>query len=440
MTRITKTGGKVVPQPGTSGRTRSARKQKVQPAAPRGRAQPVETRAVEPQPAAKKTSGREYAEPSTQPTKAQLLPASNVLSLRCSATRTEGDPGADAPAPAAVASTDTAAVPTVSTGPTLKSIRSALVSAEEQLRKQGYRMSSNGPISGPYDAFFNVKNIAKRGQTWLDLYDQIELSQTQLDASEQRPVSLSPLNITLFRGHLFPDAYFMRSTLYWNEHRGGHFMRAPFKMTKLSRQMPYITLPRGTGSGTDSGLSTEGGSRAVFDIVKELLGSEGHITAYRGCSKSERALQLLIKDLIEGAQDEPISKEERRRLREIKTKHSDGLADALEGFEFNRRRPTRGEAASELADFLGEVNDATFVGFNREKAMEFTNLGDDTEEVHTDTVLTYRIPVAEMEQHVDRGTLYFGTEFDAVEAGFGEVPDHPEDQATKLLLYRHLVP
>ena len=56
-----------------------------------------------------------------------------------------------------------------------------------------------------------------------------------------------------------------------------------------------------------------------------------------------------------------------------------------------------------------------------------------------DVIVTYRLPLHELEAHVVAGTLFLGTEFDAIEAGFGDHRHDPANQATKFLLYRSLV-
>jgi hypothetical protein len=57
----------------------------------------------------------------------------------------------------------------------------------------------------------------------------------------------------------------------------------------------------------------------------------------------------------------------------------------------------------------------------------------------SEVIVTYRLSLDALEQHVERGTLYLGVEFDALEAGFGEHASDPSDQSTKLLLFRSLV-
>ena len=312
------------------------------------------------------------------------------------------------------------------------------MAAEAKLRSDAPQaVEADRPLTGPWDAFFGVQNLTQDGQTWRDLFNSVHLSHQQLAASRQHPTTLAPLNISLYRGRLFPDAYFMRSTLYWNDYRG-QFQRVDFEMPKLSAQMPYITLFAPRRGEPDSQLSKQGGVRELFELLKRHADPEGFITAYRGCSTTEYKLQLFVQELLGQPKHAPLTVAQRQRLAAIMRESSADFPEAADGIEAATPQSTAGSVATGIAQFLGSANRATFVGLSHAKALDFTNSEDLA--LGKSRVLRYRLPIAQMARHVRRGTLYLGTEFDALEAGFGDIRDQPEDQATKLFLYRSLVP
>lgn len=316
---------------------------------------------------------------------------------------------------------------------TLSALREALRAAEAELHHLRVPKNYKGVLNGAWDAFFGVQNIAKRGQTWEHLFDEVKLSQPELDSSWIRPVTLSPLNVALFRGHLFPDAFFMRSTMYFNAYRG-QFQRERFRMASLAARLPYITL----GLGQPPQVSKTGGATKLLELLVTNDAGDGYLTMYRGCSLMEQRLQLFIRDLLEGSAESPITREDRARLRRILQESSGSLADAMAGFRFERARPTRLQAAADLAEVLNGANDATFVGSTEEKAREFTDLGVTPPGTSADTIIRYRVPIEALRRWVEEGAVYVGVEFDAIEAGFGKSGEDSRDQSARFLLFRSI--
>lgn len=347
-----------------------------------------------------------------------------ALELRARA----GTPRTRAPAPSG-APIEVGSRPSYS----LSQIREALRAAEAELHHLRVAKSYKGVLNGAWDAFFGVQNIAKRGQTWEHVFDEIKLSQPELDASWSRPVTLSPLNVALFRGHLFPDAYFMRSTMYFNAYRG-QFQRERFRMPSLAAKLPYIFLT----PGLPPKVEKTGGTMKLLELLAAGDAQDGYLTMYRGCSMMERRLQLFIRDLLEGPGDAPFTREDRAGLRKILQESRGSLADAMAGFRFERARPSRAEAATDLAEVLNGANEATFVGWTAEKAREFTDLAVTHPEESADTIMRYKIPVEALRPLVERGAVFIGVEFDAIEAGFGKCGEESDDQAARFLLFRSI--
>lgn len=329
---------------------------------------------------------------------------------------------------AAQLSTNNVARVASSATPSLPDIRKALDTAARALEGTRVPREGSGPVDSAWAAFFDVSALEPDpAVTWADVFPRIELTPAQLDESARRPVTLAPLNIALYRGHLFPDAYFVRSTMYWNDYRERFDYVSP-DLPKLGGDMPYLRLG---ASGTVE-VHRSGGAEQLLAMLGEDLGGATHLTAYRGCSRTEVAVQGLIADLLQGAGGAPLSRAERARF-EALVRRDDELSSALPALEAGARRA---ETATSLARLLGARNEATFVSNSRAKAVDFL---DDPEESGADVVAEYRIPFAELAQHVRRGSVYVGVEFDALELGFGAKSSEDVDQRSKFLLYRALV-
>jgi hypothetical protein len=327
---------------------------------------------------------------------------------------------------------------------TAASVVRALEGAEAALARARPRTGLEDLLEHPLDAFFSVENLVQDGETWRDLAARITLTPEQVQQSERTPVTLSPMNVALYKGCLFPDAYFMRSTLYWNPMREQLAHVGSFDITKFTARMPFIDLSgtRAGGLALDDGsgarVHESGGTRELMAMLRARAGGAGTITAYRGCARSELEVQRFVRDLLTEPQDAPLSVQERARLAAIVARFGDDVTAAVD--DAVPRTGTRAEVAAAIADVLGGQNQATFVGFDAAKAEDFQDAEVDPRTgASSEVIVTYRLPLDALEEQVAKGTLYLGVEFDAVEAGFGEHPADPSDQSTKLLLYRSLV-
>jgi hypothetical protein len=326
---------------------------------------------------------------------------------------------------------------------TLAAIVRALEGAEATLTRLRPRTGLEDLLEHPLDAFFAVQNLVQDGETWRDLAARIELSPEQIRRSEHGPVTLAPLNVALYRGCLFPDAYFMRSTLYWNEVREQLAHVGSFDIRKFTQRMPFIDL-RGHGDGgvaladgSQARVHVDGGSRHLLTLLQERADATGHITAYRGCARSEVEIQRFVRELLQEPHATALLASEWAHFDAIGARFGDDVCAAVAASV--PRTGTRAEVAAAIADVLGGQNQATFVGFDAAKAEDFQDAEPDPRTGESSEVIVrYRLPVDELTAHVEAGTLYLGIEFDALEAGFGENVD-AADQATKLLLYRNLV-
>ena len=330
---------------------------------------------------------------------------------------------------------------------TLAAVEVALLAVEARLLADHPRSGLEDLLEHPLDAFFGVKDMVDAGETWRDLFGKVALTQAQLNRSETTPVTLSPMPVSLYQGCLFPDAYFMRSTLYLNEVRGNLAHVGTFDLEKFTHRMPWVDLrgshPSGTVlvDGEAPRLHVDGGSKQVLALLRDKADGASHITAYRGCARSEREVQQFIRDLLAGVLHEPMTSTERARIESVVTRYDDGVSVEVKNVlaSLNGSAP-RADVAAQLADMLGAQNQATFVGFDAAKAAEFQDRdADATTGEAPDVIVTYRLPLHELEAHVVAGTLFLGTEFDAIEAGFGDHRHDPANQATKFLLYRSLV-
>jgi hypothetical protein len=327
---------------------------------------------------------------------------------------------------------------------TAASVVRALEGAEAALSRARPRTGLEDLLEHPLDAFFAVENLVQEGETWRDLAARITLTPEQLQRSEHAPVTLAPMNVALYRGLLFPDAYFMRSTLYWNPMREQLAHVGTFDIAKFTARMPFIDL-RGAlagglalDDGTAARVHEHGGARQLMRMLRERAGGADVLTAYRGCARSEFEVQRFVRDLLREPQDAPPSPQERARLTALVARFADDVTAAVEAAV--PPAGTRAELAAAIADVLGGHNQATFVGFDAAKAQDFQDTEVDPRSGESsEVIVTYRLPLDALEQHVERGTLYLGVEFDALEAGFGEHASDPSDQSTKLLLFRSLV-
>lgn len=318
--------------------------------------------------------------------------------------------------------------------PSLEQIRAALGAADARFLAMHPKTGDEELFEHPWDAFFNVKNLTSTGESWRDLFAKIDLDQAALDKSLEHPVTLAPLNIALFQGKLFPDAYFVRNTLYFNEMRDCFQHVGSYDMSKMSSGMPYIELREDRRPE----LHAKGGTQQLLDMLTAQSQDGVHVVAYRGCSRAELDLQRLICDLLDGDPQASLRPEERARYEAILTDNDNTLTDALAYAEPLARDKPRAEVAEALASVLGGRNAATFVGFDPSKAKEFIDPNAVAPSGASDDVVArYEIPISVLTEHAERGTLYVGTEFSALEAGFGEARG-AGGQDTKIALYRAL--
>jgi hypothetical protein len=316
--------------------------------------------------------------------------------------------------------------------PTLAEVEQALLVAEQALAALP-RTGLEDLLEHPHDAFFNVENLTSDGEGWRDLFQKITLTSADLRRSAQVPVTLEPLNLSLFRGCVFPDAYFMRSTMYFNEYRG-MFMRAgDADVPAIAQRMPFIELQR-SADGMTAKVHTAGGARRIFDALRAVHAGD-EVVAFRGCSKTELELQRFVAGLLD-TPAAPLSPDHRAALQQIAAARDDSLTEVLRHSIAFDDDVTCAAAATHLADLLGGQNQATFVGFDAAKAEDFRSEADADSGDEGEVIIRYRLPWAELERLVDEGVLYVGTEFGSVEAGFTAPPDAPHQQGARHLLFR----
>jgi len=144
--------------------------------------------------------------------------------------------------------------------------------------------------SEPYNAFFLPEGGFEEGVSWRQSAKLLNVTEAQIESSWYVPLYLTPMDIALYKGHLFPSAYFIRRT------STGHGMNRtiPQNFPSYGEKLPYASVQPRAISVHDTG-----GSRKMFELWSEGLAEKnsGFVTLYRAASLTEYQLQVVIRKL-----------------------------------------------------------------------------------------------------------------------------------------------
>lgn len=279
--------------------------------------------------------------------------------------------------------------------------------------------------SEPYNAFFLPEGGFEEGISWRQLAKQLNVTDAQIESSWQRPLYLSPMEIALYKGHLFPSAYFIRRTSTGQ----GMNRTMPQNFPSYGEKLPYVSVrPRAID------VHDTGGSKKLFELWSEGLAEKhsGFVTLYRAASMTEYQLQAIIQKLYRSDLNEIVTEAEVLEIKNILEQKSGEKAYSY-GYELrdiilNHKKASKKELLSALTNSLSFLSGGLFTTDQADSADAFRHESDDV-------VISYTLPVAMLGNLVNKNEVYFGIEFDYFEIAF---IDEPTNQNAKLFLINSL--
>jgi len=274
--------------------------------------------------------------------------------------------------------------------------------------------------TNPHNAFFRPEIPYEDGQTWRHTMKDLVLTQQQIDSSWKNPVYLYPMEVALYKGHIFPSAYFIRRTSMGN----GLNRRAPDKPSIFAEQLPYAVV-----RGTTIELYTSGGSQKLFELWSQDQATKNDsIVLYRAASKVEYRLQKAIQSLMLKKPNELITTEELQVFEQISSSMDN------EGYNANKldldsaiqqyRSASRQLCVSKFMALLGSSSGGIFTSFDFEGANGFK--GPDS------VIIKYSLPLLKLRELVAKNQVYVGLEYNYFEILF--IDQHDNQSAKSLLL------
>lgn len=277
--------------------------------------------------------------------------------------------------------------------------------------------------TSPHNAFFRPETPYEDGQTWRHSMKELNLTQQQIDSSWATPLYLFPMEIALYKGHLFPSAYFIRRTSMGN----GLNRSAPDKPSQFAEQLPYAVV-----RGSSVEIYKSGGSRKLFELlIENHPTSSGSVVLYRAASKTEYHLQVAIQKLMLKKPNELVTAEDLQTFEQISASMDDGGYNAhkldLDSAIQQCKSSSRQVFISKLIGTLGPLSGGIFTSLDIEGANGF--------KTSDGVILKYSIPISKLREMVLKNQVYVGIEYNYSEILF---IDQPENQSTKSLLLKSL--
>jgi hypothetical protein len=277
----------------------------------------------------------------------------------------------------------------------LKDLKSAISKLEKDLTP-GPDNIDGLPWTHPYSAFFR-----KSVDDFVPLTDELvklNITDKQLQSSWKTPLSLSPLNLTLYKGHLFPAGYYFRRT--WT---GRGFNRSISSSDfEFGKQMPYAVI-----DGSNIEIFNSGGSRKMFDIwLQDHVSSDGSVSLYRGTSNNEYEQQLLIQKLLKTNLSEIINYEDIQALQKLSNEvdmtgpYGPWIQGRLAEYLNHPTTKTRNDLLKTLLEIVGHKG--IFVSFNYFGAAGFRERGG--------PVMEYKISKIYLNELINKQQFYLGIE------------------------------
>lgn len=290
----------------------------------------------------------------------------------------------------------------------------------ERLSKNPFAESD---LSEPYNAFFLPEGGFEPGVTWRTPFKELKLSREQLNESWSRPLYLRPTEVVLYRGHLFPSAYFVRRTSL-----GGLNRAIPENFSSFGEQLPYARV-----RGSSVEVHETGGSRKLFELWLSSQNNQSElVTLYRSCSKAEYQQQIFVRNMMRKDLDQPVATSEIEALRKISSsiKDEDNYQNKqnLDRITQDFQTGTRRALVAELMRSIGYSSGGVFTSLDFWGAEGFQR--------ENDVIVHYQIPRATLQQLVTGHEVYFGIEFDYFELAF---IDEAQNQNAKTVLFNSIL-
>lgn len=273
-------------------------------------------------------------------------------------------------------------------------------------------------VSDPYNAFFLPEGGFTGKKTWRGAASKMKLTQEQLDSSWQEPLLLEPTEISLYKGVLFPTAFYVRRVSL-----GGLDRAYPYTFSSYGKELPYAVL-----RGPEVEIHRNDGSKKIFDLwAKENTAADGSITLYRSANKSEYQLQVLIRHMKKLDSNQPAGDREISVLKQLaKRLGENGLNDAKASLEYilqSKDQAPRSELIAALLQSLGGTSGGVFTtpGLKAVKSFKGEN----------DVIMSYKMTAAQLRQLLESNEIYVGIEFHYIEIAF---IDNAQNQPAKNIL------
>ena len=272
----------------------------------------------------------------------------------------------------------------------------------------------------PYNAFFKSSGNEEEARPWKSLARELRLTRPQLESSWKKPLYLSPMDIALYKGHLFPASYFIRRTALKGLNRG-----VPVDFPSYGEKLPYASV-----KGSNVEVHEAGGSKKLFELWLEehrSTSSDNFATLYRACSRQEYELQIFIRDLKAGDLDQPISEQDVKLLDRIASSSEEydqkSELERLVKFAYQGHQSRR-QLVSRLIQSIAFLSGGVFTSFDEAGARGFKR--------ENDVIIKYHVPLSKLQQLIFNNEAYLGIEFSYFELAF---IDEPNQQNAKSILF-----